>query len=367
MGEPLAILPPIVAALPDLHAGIAAQQFGQGGMRRLHRQAQGFDGDAGADADRLALMFDLPADRPRRSGRSPCARSRNCLVTHRPTSVAPAISVASGWARPGRCQLVGGRGAASAGGRCPPSAAQKPPPGYLIKRRAVGGHPVGHRSGFGGLGRADDRRIAGAAAQVAGQHVVMVGAARSAWPRPSTRQSPACRSRIGCRDGRPSPAAPGCISPCGPASPSTVRTALPCSCGRNRMQAFSAFGPSASVTITVQAPQSPSLQPSLVPQPARFAQPVEKRPRRAFPHHADRRSVQQKRDPGHMLFRRGLPVEASCVPARCGVKRATRPFRSDHQAGRAGTRQAETSRMPAKALFGSAGKSRALSRRRPGC
>jgi hypothetical protein len=31
------------------------------------------------------------------------------------------------------------------------------------------------------------------------------------------------------------------------------------------MHAFSAFAPVSSVTITVQAPQSPSLQPSLVP------------------------------------------------------------------------------------------------------
>ena len=57
----------------------------------------------------------------------------------------------------------------------------------------------------------------------------------------------------------------GCISPSGPEIPSTVRTALPSSWGRNRMQALSAFEPPASVTITVQVPQSPSLQPSFVP------------------------------------------------------------------------------------------------------
>ena len=57
----------------------------------------------------------------------------------------------------------------------------------------------------------------------------------------------------------------GWSAPSGPAIPSTVRTALPSICGSRRMQAFSARLPSASVTITVQAPQSPSLQPSLVP------------------------------------------------------------------------------------------------------
>ena len=47
--------------------------------------------------------------------------------------------------------------------------------------------------------------------------------------------------------------------------PSTVVTCLPCSWGRNRMQALRGREPFASVTMTVQTPQSPSLQPSFVP------------------------------------------------------------------------------------------------------
>ena len=61
----------------------------------------------------------------------------------------------------------------------------------------------------------------------------------------------------------------GCGSPPGPAMPSTVRTARPWSWGSSRMQALSAHGPRSSVTMTEQAPQSPSLQPSLVPRSPR--------------------------------------------------------------------------------------------------
>jgi len=50
---------------------------------------------------------------------------------------------------------------------------------------------------------------------------------------------------------------------------STVSSALPWSIGRNWMQAFTerqtTLSPDASPTSTVQAPQSPSAQPSLVP------------------------------------------------------------------------------------------------------
>ena len=49
--------------------------------------------------------------------------------------------------------------------------------------------------------------------------------------------------------------------------PSTVRTERPWIWGKNNMHAFMACGtPSFPVTITEHAPQSPSLQPSLVPQ-----------------------------------------------------------------------------------------------------
>ena len=91
------------------------------------------------------------------------------------------------------------------------------------------------------------------------------------------------------------------------------------------MQAFSAFDPEPSVTITVQAPQSPSLQPSLVPTRPRPRSQSKQGPRRGFPLDADRRSVQQKRY-AHSSARRGLPMKALCVVARCGVKRPTRPL-----------------------------------------
>ena len=44
------------------------------------------------------------------------------------------------------------------------------------------------------------------------------------------------------------------------------RVALPCTCASKRMQALTALvRPFASVSATVHAPQSPSLQPSFVP------------------------------------------------------------------------------------------------------
>ena len=53
--------------------------------------------------------------------------------------------------------------------------------------------------------------------------------------------------------------------PPGPAMPSTVRTAFPWIWGSSMMQELTARLPAPSPRTTVQAPQSPSLQPSLVP------------------------------------------------------------------------------------------------------
>ena len=97
------------------------------------------------------------------------------------------------------------------------------------------------------------------------------GGARS---RPTaTSRSPGCRSRIASRGNRPSPAGPGAARRSAAARSSTVNSALPSSVGRNWMQALTgcaAPGPPPRVarlagSTTVQAPQSPSSQPSLVP------------------------------------------------------------------------------------------------------
>ena len=85
----------------------------------------------------------------------------------------------------------------------------------------------------------EDRPIAGAAAQVAGERVVgsRVASAGSAAPGArgraptATSRSPACRSRTASRGSRPSPAAPGAARRPAAAGLSTVNSALPSSVG----------------------------------------------------------------------------------------------------------------------------------------
>ena len=255
-------------------------------------------------------------------------RSRSCLVTQRPTSVAPAIRVASGLARYQSASSSLSRGWKAPGGVCPRRGT--PARGYLGQDEAasVFGHPVRHRGGFGGLGRADDRGIAGAAAEVAGQHVVMVGARRSDGPPPSRRRSPACRSRIGCRDGRPSPlhrvqaavAGRRCLRPCAPPcrpvaagtgcrrsargcrphrspSPCRRRSRLRCSLPWCRTGRASSRSQSSSVRVGGSSAT-----------------------RTGVPFNRNAISVMSINPAAFS------PFGAFCVPARCGVKRATRPM-----------------------------------------
>ena len=145
--------------------------------------------------------------------------------------------------------------------------------------------------------------------------------------------------------------------PSRPGNPSTVRTAFPCNCGRNRIQAFSALDPSsirhhhgagpavALVAAFLGAGQDPAFR-AASPDRVRVG---------GFPLDANRRSVQQKRY-AHSSARRGLPMKALCVVARCGVKRSTRPLSvlSVHQARPADSRQEQTIREKAKQLPDSA-------------
>ena len=61
------------------------------------------------------------------------------------------------------------------GGCLPPSACGLTPRGYFCREDfGIGGHPGGDGGGFGGACGADDRGVAGAAAEVAGKGGVVV-------------------------------------------------------------------------------------------------------------------------------------------------------------------------------------------------
>ena len=91
------------------------------------------------------------------------------------------------------------------------------------------------------------------------------------------------------------------------------------------MQAFSALAPPSSVTITVQAPQSPSLQPSFVPQ-SPFVSRKKSRSVRVGASPATRIGVPLSRNAISDMYQPAAfsPVQTFCAPARCGVKRTTR-------------------------------------------
>jgi len=110
--------------------------------------------------------------------------------------------------------------------------------------------------------------------------------------------------------------------PSGAANPSTVRTDFPCSWGRNKMQAFNAFAPSPSVIITEQAPQSPSLQPSLVPVRPSFSRKKSRSVRVGLS--ATTVTVSPFRRNSIFIWKtRHLTLhKAQCLHVRCGVERA---------------------------------------------
>ena len=91
--------------------------------------------------------------------------------------------------------------------------------------------------------RIDDRPVAGAAAQIAGER--SRPPARADRPRAppgrartGSSRCRACRSRTASRDARPSPAWTGCSAPVGAARSSTVITSAPSAWPRSRMQAL---------------------------------------------------------------------------------------------------------------------------------
>ena len=122
---------------------------------------------------------------------------------------------------------------------------------------AVGGARVEHRL--------DDRDIAGAAAEIARQHLadaLLVGIGLLAEQRMrGGEERPACRSRIAARDACGTRPAAASSSPSALFRPSTVTTFAPSACTASIRHERTA----APSTITVQAPHTPCSQPTCVP------------------------------------------------------------------------------------------------------
>jgi hypothetical protein len=267
----------------DLLAGIAAQKLAKGGQPVRHRRTQRGNRDARTDMQLPTLHLDpLQVFHAVQEGHR--LQVAQLLGHPKPDIRRPGDQHGIGVGQIPVGQFVTVARAEGVWPGCPRTPPDRPAPR----------HPVCIQSGTGALSAASAARMIGA--YPVQRHRFPASwsswsARRSDAPRPSTRQTPACRSRIATRDGVTIASCTGCIAPpLGPEIPSTVRTALPCSCGRNRMQAFSARVPVSSVTITVQAPQSPSLQPSLVPAShafraanrARSASGLQPRPEPAF-------------------------------------------------------------------------------------
>ena len=104
-----------------------------------------------------------------------------------------------------------------------------------------------------------------------------------------------------------------------------------------------------SPITTVHAPQSPSLQPSLVPFRPRVSRSQSRSVRVGLSPETCTGVPFNRNATVIRLSAAVSPVGALCVVARCGVKRPTRPFfwLSLHQEGRTDSRQEQT--LPEKA------------------
>ena len=288
----------------NLFGGIAAQKLGEGGQAFLHRGTQCGDGDAGPDVKLAALNLDAL------QVIDPVEEGHGCQVTQLFSHPKPDIS------RPGDqggvrvreipgCQFVAVARAEHAGGAAPG------PRGYLGRKKVtVRLHPVWNPSAFRSLGRPDDRRIAGAAAQVAGKLIVMVGRAievrhghadDKAWRAKAALAAMMGDHRLLHRV--------KCAARAGDALDRSHRLAVKLrqeedACVQ-RLRAIlirDHHGAGAAVALIAAFLGAG--------QPARFAQPVKQCPCRDLPFDANRRSVQQKRN-CHPSVRRGLPGQGS--------------------------------------------------------
>ena len=193
--------------------------------------------------------------------------------------------------------------AESAGGL---SAPQTPRGYFWAKNGCIGFHPIRHRGGFCGLCRADDRRIACAAAQIARQHIIMIRRtvqmphrhadhkARSAKPALRPVMFHHCRLHRVQRAIR-------CADPFNSAHRAAHQLWQEQDAGVQRAAAVSVrHHHRAGAAIALVAPFLGAAKPAC------FAQPIQQRGRGqcALRHH--RRAIQQKFDPRHAGFIRRL-------------------------------------------------------------
>ena len=193
-----------VALVVDLAQRLAAAEIDDRG-RALHALGHP-EPDIGRarDQHRVRMLRDELGQRRRRSpARGSCGRPRPAPASRR----RPARRAARRWP-------------------APPAAS-----------RAAAGHPGTSRSAA-----RDDRLVAGAAAEIAGQRILdprrRSARPRSARARTATSRCPACRSRIASRDASTSACCTGCSVPSAPLRCSTVSRWQPSSVGRKRMQAL---------------------------------------------------------------------------------------------------------------------------------
>ena len=288
IGEPLATLPPSV---PELRIGTEAKRS-QASCSSGHSRSSAAKASASVAAAPISSASSSSAIRASASTAPTWTRSpsgRCCLVTHRPTSVAPATIRASGRAATIAASSSTVRGAKK---RWPPCVVFEGfGPGQRGQRvgqrlvvaadaaRAVGADARTAPAGRRRAARTSLRpRQESAGSRCSGRDCRTAptprrraaAGARSCTARTGSSRSPACRSRIARRARAPCASWTGCSAPSASFRLSTVKTARPSTVGSSRMQALtgrqSRPPPAAgAATTTVQAPQSPSAQPSLVP------------------------------------------------------------------------------------------------------
>ena len=156
--------------MAHLFAGITAQQFREGRMRPRHRRAQGGHGDACTDAKALGRLGDvLQVTNPVQEG------DRHQILQalgHPEADIGgPGDQCGGGVFQIPARQIIGGFRQKC--GLCRGERSHR----QIAQGSGILRHPDGHRGGFGGFGGADDRRIAGAAAEIARQLVVVIAGA----------------------------------------------------------------------------------------------------------------------------------------------------------------------------------------------
>ena len=274
----------------DLQAGIAAQHFGKGRVQGEHGLQQGLNRHPRADPQGVALRVDALeiGQLAKEGGFRQIAQLFGDPQAHI-RGPGDQGSVGVGGIPVGKRVKVAW--AEMSGGRLPPG-----PRGYLRHVEGIGLHPVRHRGGLSSLGGADDWGVAGAAAEVACKHRVMVLTALQLAHRhrdaKARRAEPALAAVMGDHGGLHRVVfAFGAAEPLNRADGFAIQLRQKQDAGVQRAgAAVIGHHHGASAAIALIAALFGAAKAFCL------AQIVQKRLRRRLRHNADRRSVQQKRD-----------------------------------------------------------------------